>query len=370
MYDPNRGKWKIFLFTILDRGNLNLQDNSTRICPKAGLLAERDVALFFNEFERPIRVTIIQKISPGFDETVRMVQPLLVKLSRRMIVQDIAGHRLFTANMLPSGMAQRSDETQPGQTSRSITNRGPNLTWNGPPAIIVDTTTNQDRPPEPLSAFGGNSQTKTDQGEVMDLERWQTMTEGELKTLNMEGSTVVIPKKRRFRGTSRQEILIKWRNYTFAWTYSDLLTPATLIEDLGRNSRTSPEALAKATLTPPNNLLATLRLNTPLRIQGIVTGDILTLVVRYTKIYDPYDAQHFVAYREEDTILYFLAVLRDISPIPPRSEIVICHKGLPLDPVSRFQDCNVPHEPTLHVHFQQSSGCPSTHGTGTTRARK
>jgi len=87
------------------------------------------------------------------------------------------------------------------------------------------------------------------------------------------------PKKRRFRGASRQKILIKWRNYTFPCTYSELLTPATLIEDIGRNPRTSPEALAKVTLLPPNNLLATLRLNTPLRIQGIATGDILTLVV-------------------------------------------------------------------------------------------
>jgi len=119
------------------------------------------------------------------------------------------------------------------------------------------------------------------------------------------------------------------RKYTFPCTYSDLLTPATLIEDIGRNPRTSPEALAKVTLTPPYNLLVTLRLNTPLRIQGIDTGDILTLVVRYAKIYDLYDAQHFVAYREEDTILYFLAALRDISPIPPQSEIVICHKASP-----------------------------------------
>jgi len=58
-----------------------------------------------------------------------------------------------------------------------------------------------------------------------------------------------------------------------------------------------------------------------------------------------------VAYWEEDTILYFLAALRDISPIRLRSEIVICHKGPPLDPVSRFQDRNLPHEPTLHVRF-------------------
>jgi hypothetical protein len=48
---------------------------------------------------------------------------------------------------------------------------------------------------------------------------------------------------------------------------------------------------------------------------------------------------------------YFLTALRDISPIPPLSEIVLCHNDLHLDPASRFQDCNLPHEPTLHVRF-------------------
>jgi len=48
---------------------------------------------------------------------------------------------------------------------------------------------------------------------------------------------------------------------------------------------------------------------------------------------------------------YFLAALREISPIPTWSEIVICHKGLRLDPASWFQDCSLPHEPTLHVRF-------------------
>jgi len=48
---------------------------------------------------------------------------------------------------------------------------------------------------------------------------------------------------------------------------------------------------------------------------------------------------------------YFLTALRDISPIPPLSEIVLCHNDIHLDPTSRFQDCNLPHEPTLHVRF-------------------
>jgi len=252
-----KGKPPEFLLTILDRGSFNLQDISTRICPKAVLLADKDVALFFNKFERPIQVTIIQKSSPGFYKTVCMVQPLLAKLSPRVLVQDIASHRLFTANMIPSGTAKLCHETQPGQTSRSITNRGPNLTWNASPESSVDTAKNQDRPPEPLPAFDSNLQTGVDHVAGTDLARWQTATittAGKRKSQPMEGSTVVIPKKRRLRGTPRQKILIKWRSYTFPCTYSDLLTPATLIEDTGRNPRISPEALAKATLTPPNNV--------------------------------------------------------------------------------------------------------------------
>jgi len=142
--------------------------------------------------------------------------------------------------------------------------------------------------------------------------------------------------------------LIKWRNVTIPCTFSAQLTPATVITDIGNSERASPEALTKATLNPPNNLLATLHLDTPLSMQGIAIGDTLILLVRHATILDPYDTQHFVAYWEEDTMQYFLTALRDISPIPPRSEIVICHNDLHLDPASRFQDCNLPHEPTLH----------------------
>ena len=69
----------------------------------------------------------------------------------------------------------------------------------------------------------------------MELARRQTTKGEEQITLNVEDRTVVIPKKRRYRGASRQKILIKWRNYTLPCIYSDLLTPATLIEDIGRN---------------------------------------------------------------------------------------------------------------------------------------
>jgi len=155
-----------------------------------------------------------------------------------------------------------------------------------------------------------------------------------------------------------QKILIIWRNVTIPCTFSALLTPATVITDIGNSERASSAALMKATLTPPDNLLATLHLDTPLSMQGINDGDILTLLVRHATILDPYDNQHLVAYREEDTMQHFLIALRDVSPIPPLSEIILCHKELHLDPTRRFQDCNSHHEPTLQVLF---SNHPDTH---------
>jgi len=166
---------------------------------------------------------------------------------------------------------------------------------------------------------------------------------------------VVIPKKRRYRGALRQKIQVRWCNHTFPCRYSDLLTPATLIEAISRNPLTSSETFVKAILTPPNNLLATLHLHIPLHTQGIGAGDTVTLVTRHVKVYDPHGVQHFIAYREDDIILFFLAALQDISPIPLRPELVVCHEGLPLDPTSRFQDCNLPQEPPLHVRSRSHS---------------
>ena len=103
------GKPPELLMTILDRGSLNSQDISTRIRPKAIMLTGGDKALYFNGFERPIQVTIIQKVSPGSYETVRIITPSQAKLSPRMKVQDIESHRLLTVDMSPPrhGKAQR-----------------------------------------------------------------------------------------------------------------------------------------------------------------------------------------------------------------------------------------------------------------------
>jgi len=353
------GKSPELLITILDRGILNSQDISTRISPEAVILTEGDVAFFFNEFERPIQETIFQKGRPGFYETVRLTQPLQAQLPPSMKLQDIESHRLFTADMWPSYMDNLTEETQSGPIPKSMIKWGPKIYWDSTsdyrrgtvivplqemPIIREDTWHHE--------MFHLGSTKLENQRDVT------SMVEGKRKFLPGEGCTVVIPKKRRLRGTLSQRILIQWRNVTIPCTFSAWLTPATVITDIGNSARASIAALIKATLTPPENLLATLHMDTPLSTQGIANGDTLILLVLHATILDPYDKQHLVAYREEDTMQYFLTALRDISPIPPLSEIILYHNDLHLDPTSRFQDCNLPHEPTLHVRF---SNHPDAH---------
>jgi len=163
-------------------------------------------------------------------------------------------------------------------------------------------------------------------------------TKGEERTtLNVEDNTVVIPKKRRYRGASRQKILIKWRNYAFPYIYSELLTPATLIEDIDRNPRTSSEALAKATLTPPNNLMTTLHLHTPLHIQGVVAVDTLTLVIRHSKICDPYDVQHFKHIGRRTPFYTFLLHCGTLLPFHFGPNLSFATKSSPLTPPADFR---------------------------------
>jgi hypothetical protein len=84
---------------ILDRGTLNPLESYHYIRPEVVTLKDHDVAFFFNAFERPLKVKIIQSGNPGFHETVRMVQPLQQELSPIMKLQEIESHRLFTAEM-------------------------------------------------------------------------------------------------------------------------------------------------------------------------------------------------------------------------------------------------------------------------------
>jgi len=166
--------------------------------------------------------------------------------------------------------------------------------------------------------------------------------------------TVVIQKERRPRKVSIQKIMVLWRNVTIPCSYSDQLTPAILLEDIDKSLRVTPGSLIKVILTSRNSPMGTLNLDTPLSLQGIGQGDTLIMLVRHAKIHNPYDVQHLVAYRAEDTMQYFLTALLETSSIPALSEYVIFHEDL----ASRFQYCNLPHEPTLHVRFDSGLDVP------------
>jgi len=75
-----------------------------------------------------------------------------------------------------------------------------------------------------------------------------------------------------------------------------------LIEAIRLSSLVGLDNLAKATLTLPNDLSATFHPHATLHSQGIFAGAILTLMTRYAKVFDPYGAQHYIAYQDEDKI--------------------------------------------------------------------
>jgi len=62
-------------------------------------------------------MNVIQQNSPGFYETIRLVQPLLAQLSPRVIIQNIPGHRLFQL-IESSSVGQHSDQTRYRSTER------------------------------------------------------------------------------------------------------------------------------------------------------------------------------------------------------------------------------------------------------------
>ena len=170
--------------------------------------------------------------------------------------------------------------------------------------------------------------------------------------------TVVIPKQKRPRKVTTPKLLVTWRNVTIPCLFLDRLTPAILLEDIGNSPWDTPGSLLKAMLNPTNCPMGRLSLEIPLSLQGIGQGDTLTMLVRYAKVYHPHDVQHFVAYRAEDAMQYFLTTLLGTTTIPALTECVIFYEGLPLDPTSRFQDCNLPHDPTLHLRFHSGQDVP------------
>jgi len=306
------------------------------------------VAFYFNAFEQPLKVTIIQSGNPGFHETVRMVQPLQQELSPIVKLQEIESHRLFTEEMWSIYM----DNLDEKRALEPITNA--TIKW-GPKIIITNQGPLLERPPlytahrhPNILKLAAEIQTRPDTTDRVG---------GKWKHPPGEGGTVVILTKKWYRGkrAGLQKILIEWSTITIPCAFSALLTPVTVITDIGNSPRAPRAALLKATLHPRNNLLAALQRNILLSEQGIQAGDTLILLVRHATILDPYGNQHLVAYREDETIRHLLATLREVSPIPSLVKIILYHNDLQLGHASRSQDCNLPLEPTLHARLSYQS---------------
>jgi len=188
------------LYTILHRNGLKSEDNPYRIRPTALQPADGDVAFFFNRFETQTKVNVIQQSSPGFYETIRLVQPLLAQLSPRAIIQHIAGHRLFQLNE-SSSMGRHSDQTRYGSTERLDSTLKPEMSRDqtpieaGPRAVITETVTSQDSQ-EPLAPFNPKPLLSMNPNEVPRPKRGRPTLEAERALPYEHDGMVVIPKKR------------------------------------------------------------------------------------------------------------------------------------------------------------------------------
>jgi len=228
------GRLPTILYTILHRNGMKSDDNPYRIRPTALQPADGDVAFFFNKFEKQTKVNVIQQSSPGFYETIRWIQPLLAQLSPRAIIQNIPGHRLFQLNESPS-RGRHSDQTRYGSTERLDSTLKPETSRDqtpieaGPRVVLTETVTSQDSH-EPSAPFNLTPLLSMNPNEVPRSKRGRPALEAE-RTLPYEhDGMVVIPKKRRNRGTLIPKIQVRWRNITIPCQYSDRLTPAMLIE--------------------------------------------------------------------------------------------------------------------------------------------
>ena len=225
-------------------------------------------------------------------------------------------------------MGRHNDQTRYGSTERLDSTPKPETSRDqtpieaGPRAVLTETVTSQEFQ-KPSAPFNLTPLLSMNPNEVPRSKRGRPTLEAERALPYEHDGMVVIPKKRRNRGALIPKIQVRWRNITIPCKYSDRRTPAMLIEAIRLSPQIRQNTLAKATLTPSNDLSATLHLHVTLCFQGIFAGDVMTLVTRHARVFDPYGVQHFVAYRDEDKIQYFLSVLQDISPTPFLSELVV-----------------------------------------------
>jgi hypothetical protein len=141
--------------------------------------------------------------------------------------------------------------------------------------------------------------------------------------------------------------MIQWTTNTIPCTFSDLLTPATVITDVGTYMGVPDNVILKMTLSSKSPTL--LQRDVPLSKQGIAAGDTLRLLVRHVTITGPDGIQHSVAYRADETIRDLLTTLQGVSPISPLPEIILCYNELHLDHHKQFQELDLPEGPILHA---------------------
>jgi len=121
-------------------------------------------------------------------------------------------------------------------------------------------------------------------GETLGAKRGRATLEPEQALPPEHDSTVVFTKKRRTGGIRIPLILVRWRNFTIPCKYTDRLTPAMLIDAIRLSPQVGQDTLAKATLTLPNDLSATLHLHATLCSQGISVGAVVTLMTRVMRV--------------------------------------------------------------------------------------
>jgi len=169
---------------------------------------------------------------------------------------------------------------------------------------------------------------------------------------------VVLQKKRRVRGKGRgsPKILIQWATKTIPCTFSDLLTPATVITDVGTHIGVPHHVILKMTLSSRSPTL--LQRNIPLSKQGIKAGDILRISIRHVTISGPDGIQHLVAYREDETARDLLIALQGVSPIFPLSEINLFHNELPLEHHIQLHEYALPEGLILHTSLNTIGNVP------------
>jgi len=76
-----------------------------------------------------------------------------------------------------------------------------------------------------------------------------------------------------------KKIIVLWWNFTFSYAYSDWLTPAILLEDIGKEPLVTPGSLIKVILTPLHCSRDTLNHDSPLSQQRSVQGNTLRILV-------------------------------------------------------------------------------------------